>query len=119
MRSRYAPCSLSRWAKVVAEKDINPRIAWPFIKLGALLFGHFDPDSASAYDAMKNNHLPVLIIHGTGDDFVPFEMGVENYNASKGVKFFTKVDGAPHVMAYMYDKEQYFTRMDEFYEALF
>ena len=104
--------------KVTAEKKINPRIAWPFIRLGALLFGRFDPNAASALDSMRKNHLPLLIIHGTGDDFVPFEMGVENYNASKSVKFFTRVEGAPHVMAYMYDTEQYFALMDEFYNAI-
>ena len=106
--------------KVVEDKKVNPRIAWPFIKLGAFLFGHFDPEAAGAdaYASMKKNHLPALFIHGTGDDFVPFEMGEANCRASKGPKFFTKVEGAPHVMAYMYDKELYFQQFDAFYNAL-
>lgn len=104
--------------KVVKDRKINPRIAWPFLKTGARLFGHFDPEDADTTKSLQRNRLPLLIIHGTGDDFVPFEMGEANYNATRGPRFMTKVTGAPHVMAYMYDKKLYFEKLDEFYQTL-
>ena len=104
--------------KVVKDRGFPAKIMWPFIRLGARLFGHFDPEESSALEAMKKNHIPAFFIHGSGDDFVPFEMGAANYRASRGPKVFAAVKGAPHVMAYMYDREKYFRKTDEFYELI-
>jgi pimeloyl-ACP methyl ester carboxylesterase len=40
--------------------------------------------------------LPVLFIHGTEDEVVPFSMGMQLYNASGGHKCFVPVDGGEH-----------------------
>ena len=100
---------------VIKDKGYPPKQVYPLIRLGARLFGHFDPSSASANMAMSACTLPALFIHGTGDDFVPFAMGEANYNAAKGPKLFVRAEGAPHVMGYLYDKEQYLEKMNEFY----
>ena len=103
---------------VMKSRSLPASFLYPFVRIGALLYGHVDLNAASALEAMSRNERPALLIHGTGDDFVPFEMGEANYQASKGKKLFVKAEGAPHVLSYLYDKEQYLEKMDEFYDML-
>ena len=62
-------------------------------------------DSASAVDAIKNTSLPVLIIHGENDKFVPHSMGLEISGAADCD--FLSVPHAGHGEAYLYDPEGY------------
>ena len=100
--------------KVCSDYHVKPALAWPFIKTGAKVFGHFNPEETSARQTMTANTLPVMFVHGTGDDFVPCVMGDELYALTKGPKYQVRVPGAPHVLAYMYDVKAYLTVMDEF-----
>ena len=43
-------------------------------RLGARLYGKFDPDKYSPIESMRNARIPVIFIHGDTDDFVPYEM---------------------------------------------
>lgn len=61
----------------------------------------------STVDAMKENTLPVLFVHGTDDRFVPVEMTYENYKACTAPKRLLIVPGATHAMSYLVDKELY------------
>ena len=105
-------------SKIMNEKGIKANCVYPFVKLGALIFGHFDPDCAASVSAVKKNHLPVLFIHGTGDDFVPYEMSCRLYEAANTPKLMLTVENAPHVMSYLYDKERYYESMDRFYRMV-
>ncbi len=105
--------------KVCGEYHVKPKLAWPFIRLGAALYGHFNPEASSAREAMAENTLPAMFVHGTGDDFVPWEMGDELYRLSRGPKYEVLVPGAPHVLAYMYDRKAYLETMDVFCTELF
>lgn len=46
----------------------------------------------------KIEHLscPLLVIHGTRDDVIPFKMGKAIYEKAKGEKKFVKIEGADH-----------------------
>lgn len=46
--------------------------------------------------ALKNNVVPLLIIHGTADTIVPFEMSKRIYNSTNGVKKIFVVEGTNH-----------------------
>lgn len=61
----------------------------------------------SAKDALADNRLPILFIHGDDDQFVPIEMGYENFRAAGGDKEMLVVPGAGHAMAYHTDPEAY------------
>lgn len=61
----------------------------------------------STVDALMENEIPVLFIHGTDDDFVPVEMTFENYKASIAPKRLFIVPGANHAMSYIVDKNGY------------
>lgn len=61
----------------------------------------------SAIDAMKENKIPVLFIHGADDTFVPVTMTYDNYKACAAPKELLIVPGAEHAMSYYVDREKY------------
>ena len=61
----------------------------------------------STVDALAECDVPVLLVHGTEDCFVPVEMTYENYKACKGPKRLLIVPGAEHGMSYCVDPDGY------------
>jgi uncharacterized protein len=57
---------------------------------------------------------PVLIIHGTRDPVVPFEMGRRLFEAAREPKEFLPVEGAEHDDPYIVGGEAYFRRINAF-----
>ena len=93
--------------KVMKDLNISSRIIYPFARLGALLFGGFDPDKADAEAAVKNLKIPLIIIHGEADDFVPCDMSRDIQKAANSkIKLYT-VPGAAHGVSYLADMEGY------------
>ena len=68
---------------------------------------HLEADSYSTTEALAENKIPVLFIHGTDDRFVPIEMTYENYKATSAAKRLFIVPGAEHGTSYLEDKEGY------------
>lgn len=105
--------------KVIKDLKMPPNLMYPFIKLGARLFGGFDLEKYSPIEAMKKCTIPIIFIHGTTDDFVPYEMSVENFNAcTHKCKKMVTVEGAGHGLAYLKDTDGYFKGIREFDELL-
>ena len=73
--------------KVTGEMGLPATLFYPFIRLGALIFGGFDPSSAAPILAVKNTDIPILLIHGDADDFVPCEMSDEISESGRTVKY--------------------------------
>lgn len=67
-------------------------------------------------DALKENKIPVLFVHGTEDDFVPIEMTYENYKACVAPKKLLVVPGATHAMSYIVDQAGYEKTVKEFWQ---
>ncbi len=93
----------------VIQQDLKlpAKLAYPFVKLGARIFGHFDLEETSALEAMKKCRVPVFFIHGEADSFVPCQMSIDNANACAGPHKLFTVPGAGHGLAYMMDREGY------------
>ncbi len=68
----------------------------------------------SAIEQVKNNNLPIYIIHGDADDLVPTWMGEEIYEAAGGEKEFWLVPDAGHIKAYEIETIEFEKRIDEF-----
>lgn len=68
--------------KVCGDMGLPPKIMTPFIRLGARLFGHFNLNETTVIEAVKNKNVPVLLIHGEKDSYVPYEMSQEIYEAA-------------------------------------
>ena len=91
-----------------ANMGLPADILYPFARFGARVLGRFDPEAASAKTAMTKCRIPVLIIHGEDDRFVPCYMGVENYEACACPdKTLLIIPGAGHTLSYMVDPEKY------------
>ena len=101
--------------KCSRQMKLPPNILYPFVKLGAKLFGKFDLDSYSAIKAVENITLPTIFFHGEGDDFVPCEMSGKLYNACKAPKRLVTMAEAGHGLAYLADPDRYLAEMAEFF----
>lgn len=102
--------------KVVAEMKLPPRLLYPFIRLGARLFGRFDLEEASPIEAMPKCRVPVIFFHGDTDDFVPHEMSLRNFEACATRKKMVTVKGAGHGLCYPVDPEYYVAELGEFFD---
>ena len=93
--------------KVCRDMHLPADIAYPLIRLGARVFAGFDPDETTAVDALKGSNIPVAIIHGEDDRFVPCEMGRAIADAHPQTVRFYPFPDAGHGISYMQDKERY------------
>ncbi|MBQ4130732.1 MAG: alpha/beta hydrolase [Clostridia bacterium] len=105
--------------KVMTDLKLPPKIFYPFVKIGARIYGGFDLEQYSPIEAMKNCTIPIIFIHGTTDAFVPYEMSVENFNAcTHKIKKLVTIENAGHGLAYLKDTDAYFKGIFEFDEML-
>ena len=102
--------------KVIREMRLPADLLYPFVKLGAKLYGHFDLEETSPLEAMKNCRIPIIFIHGETDDFVPCDMSRANYEACVAPKRLFTVADAGHGMSYLLDNDGYFKALKEFSE---
>jgi len=100
--------------EVIKSMKLPPRLAYPFVQLGALLYGGFRLDKDPAVEAVRRCKLPVLFIHGEADDFVPCHMSRANYEACASRKRLFTVPNAGHGMSYLVDPKGYLRVLREF-----
>ena len=105
--------------KVISvDMHLPADLAYPFVQLGARLFGHFDIDELAPIAAVRNTKIPILLIHGDADDFVPCEMSVRCHEANPTSTRLHTVPGAGHGLAYPVDQEGYLKAAAEFFSTL-
>lgn len=73
----------------------------------ARIFAGFRLNEKDTRQTLKNSKLPVLMVHGTGDGFVPCEMTQQGYDACTGKKDLLLVEGAEHGVSFLVDREGY------------
>ncbi len=91
-----------------------PHITKSIFFVTRTFFG-YDMSTADCIGRMKDAKNPILFVHGTKDQVVPFEMGQRLYDACTAVekdKLF--VDGAVHAYSYYDAKEEYDAKITEF-----
>ena len=93
--------------KVGREMHFPLILLYPFIKLGALVFGRFHLEESSAVEAVPKAKVPILLIHGEADKFVPCDMSrAIKVAGGDNIELHT-FPGATHGMSYMVDAERY------------
>lgn len=78
----------------------------PFAILGAKIFGGFDLTETDARWAVKHTPVPILIIHGEADGFVPHQMSDIVESNPEMVERHT-FPGADHGISYLVDAARY------------
>ena len=84
--------------------------------LFARVFAGFSLTEKDTRDVLKKAKLPVLMIHGLSDDFVPSDMTRQGYDSCFGAKEILLVEGAGHGTSFLVDKQTYITRVVAFLE---
>ena len=103
---------------VIRQMNLPPNLSYPFVKLGARIFGHFDLEAANATTAVKCCKVPVIFAHGETDDFVPCYMSKVNYDACPTHKKLVTIPGAGHGLCYLVDPEGYIAQLKEFFDPI-
>ncbi len=104
--------------RVSRHMGFPPRLAFPFIRLGGLLFGRFDVASGSPIEAAKSIKTPTVLIHGEADKFVPCYMSERIYESlAAEKKLIVTFPKAAHGVSFLSDNERYHKTVDPFVEA--
>ena len=93
--------------KVCGDVRVPAWLAWPFLWLGARLFGGFDPLAADAAEAVTRATVPILLIHGEDDRFVPCEMGRAIAAANPAMVELHTFPDAGHGLSFLVDRPRY------------
>ena len=100
--------------KVIRQIHLPAKLMYPFVSLGAKLYGGFRLEDSDATRAMGKCRLPVLFFHGTDDNYVPWQMSQKNYDACTSQKKLVLVPNAGHGLAYLLDPAGYLAAVREF-----
>ena len=104
--------------KVASDMHLPPAVMWPFVWLGAHIYGHFDPNESSTKEAVKNAKVPVLLIHGEEDLFVPCDMSREIAANCTSELLFQSFPGAGHGLSYIIDEPTYKQKVHDITEIM-
>ncbi len=100
-----SPAAIIR--KVARDEGYPEKLSYPFIWLGARIFGGFSLTEASSVTSVQKAKIPILLIHGQEDRFVPCQMSQEIYkNCSSPAQLHTFPE-AGHGLSYVLDHHRY------------
>ena len=89
------------------DMGLPVKIVYPLIRLGGMLYGKFNLNADSPLEAVKKATVPILLIHGDDDRFVPYPMSCNIHAAAPEIVEFHTVHGAGHALNYVTDPEGY------------
>ena len=95
---------------LTAKKHAGPLagLLWPFLTIGAFLFGNgLRFKNVCCHEAVKHANVPILIIHGEDDRFVPAYMSEPMAAANPILVTRVTFAGAGHGMSYLMDTPRY------------
>lgn len=95
----------------------NPLPQWAiryFAILGGKIYGGFDLTEADAQEAVGNSKVPILIIHGQSDDFVPPAMSELTHSTNPSLVQRVTFPGAGHALSFLSDTPRYKKVVREF-----
>ncbi len=100
----------------VTKKQISPYLVplLPAISKYSELRGNFNFKKCAPVEAVRNSDTPTLFVHGEADDFVPFRMLGEVYEACSAQKEFFTVKKAEHAQSSTLAPKLYWTNVYNF-----
>ena len=118
-----ADCPFASAMDVILEvgRKTMPRFpSWlirPFAILGAKIYGGFDLMETDAVRAVQNTKVPILIIHGEADHYVPCEMS-DLVSVNPAMVERHTFPGAAHGISYLVDTPRYHRIVKAFVEKV-
>ena len=107
--------------KKVAVKDMHMPgfLAGPAARISASLFGRFRFGKLTAADGAAVSKVPILLIHGEEDRFVPEYMSRRIAEANPEMVTRVTFPGAGHGISYLIDEERYKKITGDFLSKIF
>ncbi len=106
VRGIIADSGFTSAEEVVISVAKNAKIPpYPLIWLVEMwywIFGGCSMGKESTLTALKRNKLPILFVHGEGDNFVPCSMTLQAYEAAGCEKYLFTAPEAGHGQSYLY-----------------
>ncbi len=107
-----ADCGFTSPKEIIAKvfTQVTHLPAWPFLwsaDLFARFFAGFRLDEKNTVQTLKDNTLPIILVHGLADDFVPCEMTRRSYEACGGEKELLLVENAGHGLSFLKAEQEY------------
>lgn len=105
-----ADCGFSDFENVLREGYRNgniPNIGVDLANLGLKLRYHYSLDEMRPIDALDDNEIPILFIHGSADTFIYPKNSEDMQKRTKGYSEFHMIDGAEHAMSVITDPDTY------------
>jgi hypothetical protein len=119
LRAVVAECPFATFTEIAYERLTDrsglPRpVFWPVVQIGYLYarvrYG-VDLHRASPLDAVRATRVPILLVHGTADDNIPYRNSRELHAANPAATALWLVAGARHVNAMASNPELYVRRV--------
>ena len=122
VRGIVADCPFSNGrdilVRVANQSGVPKSIAAHLAHLTCALWGWFDLDDTDVREAVKHTKVPVLLIHGEDDDFVPPEMSAEIMSYNPTIMERHTFPGASHGISFVIDPERYENLVKDFVERI-
>ena len=99
---------------VVKYLKLNPNFFYPFIKLGARIYGKFKLEETTPLESVKNAKVPIIFYHGEADSFIPCDMSVKLYMDCISKKKIVTIPNAGHGLSYLINPEKYIAELKKF-----
>lgn len=102
--------------KKVLGKDMGMpvKLVYPLIRFGGMVYGRFNLNADSPLAAVQKAKVPILLIHGDDDRFVPYEMSCNLHAAAPKAISFHTIPGAGHALNYAAAPEEFAQIVTEF-----
>ncbi|MBE6731211.1 MAG: alpha/beta hydrolase [Ruminococcaceae bacterium] len=104
--------------KVIKDMCLPPMVLYPFVFLGALIFGRLNLKETTCEKEVKKSRIPILIFHGEDDRFVPNEMSAVIHEANKEMVERHSFPDAGHGISFIKDPVRYKKALTEFWERV-
>ncbi len=118
-----ADCGFTSPKEIISKvfTQVTHLPAWPFLwaaDIFARVFAGFRLDEMDATKTLRDNKLPIILVHGTADDFVPCDMTKRCFEACGGQKELLLVDGAGHGVSFAVAEKEYEALVMAFFDRV-
>lgn len=117
-----ADCPYSSPTKIIRSVGRKMRIPAPvatvFSWVGAKVYGGFDLGETDPVRAVRQAKVPILLIHGEADGFVPCDMSADIQRSNPQMVYRCTFPGADHGISFLVNPERYRKLVGEFCEKV-
>ena len=118
VRGIVADCPFSNGrdilVRVASDAGVPKSVAGHLAFLTTALWGRFRLKDADVREAVKHTRVPILLIHGEDDDFVPPEMSAQILSYNPTMIERHTFPGASHGISFVIDPERYKKLVSDF-----